>query len=129
MNSYTKNDFSERKHHITRNLYRSCDGIRFNLESDILLLAKIVVIASRTKNMTKTKIVGIVGVVSFLAPYLAFAESLSTSTVSTQTGNFIADVGAVLGSNIPTILGLLAALAGLGWVIRKFSKHVTGKKF
>jgi len=52
-----------------------------------------------------------------------------TSTASTYFGNFVTDVKGMIGDNLPIILGLVAALIGLGWAYRKFKSHVSGKKF
>lgn len=53
----------------------------------------------------------------------------STTTAAANVNTVIADVGSTFGSVIPTILVLLAALIGLGWGVRKFMRHVSGKKF
>jgi len=53
----------------------------------------------------------------------------STSTAASAVTTNIADVGATIGAVVPTILLLMAALIGLGWGVRKFRQHVSGKKF
>jgi len=77
--------------------------------------------------MSKTKI-ALGSAIVTLSPMLAFAQ-YSTTTASQSIDNLIADVGAVIGDNVPTILVLLAALIGLGWGVRKFMKWVSGRKF
>jgi len=58
----------------------------------------------------------------------AYAQ-YSTSTAVTDQNALVADVGSTLQGEIPVILALLAALIGLGWGVRKFMRHVSGKKF
>jgi len=53
----------------------------------------------------------------------------STTTVQTAFADLTTDVGVILGIAVVAILGAWAALVGLGWGVRKTSKHVTGKKF
>lgn len=53
----------------------------------------------------------------------------STTTASTNVISNINDVGATIGAVVPTILVLMAALIGLGWGVRKFRQHVSGRKF
>jgi len=53
----------------------------------------------------------------------------STTTAAAAVVQNINDVGATIGAVVPTILLLMAALIGLGWGVRKFRKHVSGKKF
>lgn len=65
---------------------------------------------------------------SFL-PMLAFADAFSTSTAPTVVGSLISDVALVIGGVVGTILGLYAALVGLGWGVRKFKHYVSGRKF
>jgi len=92
------------------------------------LVARIVGSLSFFKIMKNITRIGIAGA-AMLSPLMAFAADFSTSTASTQSANYINDVKSVIGDNMPLILGLVAALAALAWVVRKFSKHVTGKKF
>jgi len=58
----------------------------------------------------------------------AYAQ-YSTTTAGTQVTTMINDTAATFSSAIAVILGILAALTALGFIIRKFRKHVTGKKF
>jgi len=53
----------------------------------------------------------------------------STTTAATAVTGLVSDVGSQLATVIPVILVLLAALIGLGWGVRKFMRHVSGKKF
>jgi len=68
------------------------------------------------------------GIASLFLPMLAHAQ-YATSSAVTDVNNVIADVGSTIGGVVPTILVLLAALIGLGWGVRKFMRHVSGKKF
>lgn len=65
---------------------------------------------------------------SILGIATAFAD-YSTSTAIQDVKNNISDVGSTIGGVVPTILVLMAALVGLGWGVRKFRQHVSGKKF
>jgi len=53
----------------------------------------------------------------------------STSTASANVDTVINGVGSMFAQNIPTMLVIMIALIGLGWGVRKFQKHVSGKKF
>jgi len=53
----------------------------------------------------------------------------ATSTAITSITSFISDLGLVIAGVVASILGLLAALVGLGWGVRKFLKWVGGRKF
>jgi len=76
-----------------------------------------------------TKKIGIaLGSFLGLAPLAAFAQ-YSTSTAASQVDTVTNGVGAMFAQNIPTMLVIMIALIGLGWGVRKFQKHVSGKKF
>jgi len=53
----------------------------------------------------------------------------STSTAAAQVDTLTNGVGAMFSQNIPTMIIIMIALIGLGWGVRKFQKHVSGKKF
>jgi len=53
----------------------------------------------------------------------------STSTAITAFGDVAKDVSSLLVYAVPVILGIAAALIGLGWAYRKFKKHASGRKF
>jgi len=57
--------------------------------------------------------------------YAAYSTTTAVADVNTAIGS----VGDTIGGVVPTLLVLLAALIGLGWGIRKFTRHVSGKKF
>jgi len=57
------------------------------------------------------------------------ADAFSTSTAPTVVNNMIADVALIIGGVVAVILGLYAALTGLGWGVRKFRHYVSGRKF
>jgi len=78
----------------------------------------------------KNKIIGVVsGVGAAMLPFLAFADTFGTSTAATEVNTLITNVAVILGSVVGVILGLLAALMGLGWGVKKFRHYITGKKF
>lgn len=80
----------------------------------------------------KTKLLkysGVAALVAFVAPTLAFADTLSTSTAQTIVINATNDLGSVLAGIIPVILVILVALLALGMGIRYVRKHVSGRKF
>lgn len=79
--------------------------------------------------MTKTRFIGVLTAIgAAVLPILAHAQ-MSTSTVVTSVNSNITDVATILGGVIASILALLAALTGLGWGVRKFRQHVSGRKF
>ena len=53
----------------------------------------------------------------------------STTTAAAQVDTITNGVGAMFTQNIPVMLVIMIALIGLGWGVRKFQKHVSGKKF
>jgi len=53
----------------------------------------------------------------------------STTTAVTTGLALVTDVGTIIGGTIAAIMGLLAALLGLGWAVRKFKQKVSGRKF
>jgi len=53
----------------------------------------------------------------------------STTTAAAAVTGLVSDVGSQFSTIIPVILVLLAALIGLGWGVRKFKAHVSGRKF
>jgi len=54
---------------------------------------------------------------------------LSTSTGNTITDSFVADVSGMVYHALPLILVVVAVLIGIGWAVRKFTRHASGKKF
>jgi putative Mn2+ efflux pump MntP len=52
-----------------------------------------------------------------------------TSTVSAVFSGLVGDIATIIGASIVVILGLYAALTGLGWAVRKFRHYVSGRKF
>lgn len=62
-------------------------------------------------------------------PFLANAQAYSTSTAVTSVTGNISDVASIIGGVVGAILALMAALIGLGWGVRKFQRHVSGRKF
>jgi phage-related minor tail protein len=52
---------------------------------------------------------------------------MSASTTNTIFGTFVADIGTVLSTSLPVVLGVAAALIGLGIVIR-YVKRWVGRK-
>jgi len=52
-----------------------------------------------------------------------------TSSAITSLGTFVLGITDSLTYGVPVILGVLAALLGLGWVVRKVRRYITGKKF
>jgi len=60
---------------------------------------------------------------------VAHGQAFSTTTAVTTITSMISDTALIIGGVIVAILALYTALVGLGWGKRKFSKHVTGKKF
>lgn len=79
----------------------------------------------------KLKIASVVGsIVGVMATaYSALADTFGTSTAPTLVNGLITDVAVIIGAVIASILGLLAALMGLGWGVKKFRHYITGKKF
>ena len=78
----------------------------------------------------KQKILGVVAAVgAVMLPAVSLADTFGTSSAPTIVTSFITDVAGILGAVIASILGLLAALLGLGWGIRKFRHYVAGRKF
>lgn len=69
------------------------------------------------------------GVIALAVPLAASADTLSTSTALTIATNATNDLGSVLASLIPVILGIVVALLAVGMGIRYVKKHVSGKKF
>jgi len=53
----------------------------------------------------------------------------STSTAAASVDTVTNGVGAMFAQNIPVMLVIMIALIGLGWGIRKFQRHVSGRKF
>lgn len=73
--------------------------------------------------------VGIASVGAFLLPVVAYAQTFGTSTAPTLVIDMIADVAVIIGAVVAVILGLYAALLGLGWGVKKFRQYITGRKF
>jgi len=79
--------------------------------------------------VNKLKIAGLtMAVLAAATPFVAAAQ-YSTTTAAANVNTAISDVGATIGQIVPVILVLLAALIGLGWGVRKFKAHVSGRKF
>ena len=72
---------------------------------------------------------GVGMVVSLFVPFVASADTLSTSTAQTIVINATNDLGSVLAGIIPVILVIVVALLALGMGIRYVKKHVSGRKF
>jgi len=53
----------------------------------------------------------------------------STSTAAASVDTVTNGVGSMFAQNIPVMLVIMIALIGLGWGVRKFQKHVSGRKF
>jgi len=53
----------------------------------------------------------------------------STSTAIAQVNLVSNGVGDMFTQNIPIILTIMIGLIGLGWGVRAFKRHVSGKKF
>jgi len=53
----------------------------------------------------------------------------STSTAAASVDTVTNGVGSMFAQNIPVMLVIMIALIGLGWGIRKFQRHVSGRKF
>jgi len=69
-----------------------------------------------------TQILGLLGIGVANAQY-------STSTAAASVDTVTNGVGSMFAQNIPVMLVIMIALIGLGWGIRKFQKHVSGRKF
>lgn len=54
---------------------------------------------------------------------------MSSTTVATAFTAFNADVVYILGLSTTIILGVLAALLGLGWAVRHARRYISGRKF
>jgi len=52
----------------------------------------------------------------------------TTTAVSTVT-DLITQLGLVIAGVVVAIMGLYAALLGLGWGIQKLRRYITGRKF
>jgi len=53
----------------------------------------------------------------------------STTSAANSVDTVTNGVGSMFAQNIPVMLVIMIALIGLGWGIRKFQKHVSGRKF
>lgn len=64
---------------------------------------------------------------NFLIPvaHAQYATSSAAASVDSVTNG----VGSMFSQNIPVMLVIMIALIGLGWGIRKFQKHISGRKF
>jgi len=58
----------------------------------------------------------------------AYAQ-YSTTTAAANVDTVVNGVGSMFAQNIPVMLVIMIALIGLGWGVRKFQKHVSGRKF
>lgn len=67
-------------------------------------------------------ILGLLGIATAHAQY-------STSTAAASVDSVTNGVGSMFAQNIPVMLVIMIALIGLGWGIRKFQRHVSGRKF
>jgi uncharacterized membrane protein YdjX (TVP38/TMEM64 family) len=52
---------------------------------------------------------------------------MDATAVGTIFTTFVGDIGSILTSNLPLVLGVLAALIGLGFLITRVKKWI-GKK-
>jgi len=77
----------------------------------------------------KTKFIGFIAGIAALMPGLASAAAYSTTTAGTDFTNVISDLGTMIGSGVTATLGGMAALIGLGFAVRHFTRRVSGKKF
>jgi len=77
----------------------------------------------------KNKIIAFVAGIAAFTPLLASAAAYSTTTAGTDFTNVISDLGTMIGSGVTATLGGMAALIGLGFAIRHFTRRVSGKKF
>ncbi len=79
----------------------------------------------------KYKLAGVAGVIAGVVATCsyAFADTFGTSTAPTLVNGLIGDVAVIIGAVVASILGLLAALLGLGWGVKKFRHYITGRKF
>jgi len=68
------------------------------------------------------------GVVAF-APILVSAAAYSTSTAATDYSNLVSDIGVMIAAGVGATLTGMAALIGLGFAVRHFTRRVSGKKF
>jgi len=66
---------------------------------------------------------------SVLALTASADTGFGTTTAVTATNGLILDVSLIIAGVVTGILGLLAALMGLGWGVKSFRKYITGKKF
>jgi thiol:disulfide interchange protein len=78
-----------------------------------------------------SKIYKVVGAISAVAlmPFMAFAQEFGTTTAVTSVTSMISSLAVIIGALVGVILGLWAALVGLGWGVRKVKAYITGKKF
>jgi len=67
-------------------------------------------------------------ILDILGVNIAHAQ-YSTTTAAAQVDTITNGVGAMFSQNIPVMLTIVIALIGLGWGLRKFQKHVSGRKF
>jgi len=51
---------------------------------------------------------------------------MSTTTIMVKLNAFVSDIGYMLGFSTIVILGILAALLGLGWAVRKVQHYIVG---
>jgi len=79
--------------------------------------------------MNKKFLAIVAGVGAVLAPMFAFADTLSTSTAQSIAVGAVNDLGSILATLIPAILGVVVALLAVGMGIRYVKRHVSGKKF
>jgi len=54
---------------------------------------------------------------------------LSTTTGNTINDNFLIAIDNMIYHFLPEILLVVAVLIGIGWGVRKFTRHASGKKF
>lgn len=75
------------------------------------------------------KVAAFVAVAALVVLPAVTHAQFSTSTAATTVNGFVVDLSTIIAAVIAAILGLLAALVGLGWGIRKFLKWNGGRKF
>lgn len=68
------------------------------------------------------------GVGLTVAPFLASADAISTSTVSDTIISAVTDVSVVLGAIVGSIIGVSISLLLLNWGYSRVKKHITGRR-
>lgn len=87
------------------------------------------ILQSQENNM-KNKIVALGSfITAFSLAGVAFAADLSTTTGNQINDDFLSAVSGMIEHYIPEILVVVAVLIGIGWGVRKFQRHASGRKF